>query len=185
MLRLILKQAMKASNVALRNRIFFQREETIIMISSLSKIIAGGLLATALTACSTFEPKKVACPDVRVSQGAERAYIEGTRRGQLAYVRVNGAWTECSATKDGFNMELQLGFLMKRDISESSLAEEIPLDITFAFLDSNDNVVSRFIHSDSLFFPDYTDKSKPVLIINKKIPAGMRVVFGLGKAIDG
>ena len=154
------------------------------MMSGLSKFIVGGLLATTLTACSTFEPEKVACPDISVSQGAERAYIEGVKLGQLAYVRVNGAWSECVATSTGFDMELQLGLLMKRDISDSSLSEEVPIDITFAFVDGNDNVVSRYVHSDTVFFPDYLDKSRPTLIITKDIPAGTRIVFGLGKAID-
>ena len=155
------------------------------MMSGLSKFIAGGALVAALSGCSTFEPEKVACPSISISKGAERAYIEGVKLGQLAYVRVNGAWSECAPTQSGFDMELQLGLLLKRDISDSSLSEEVPIDITFAFVDSNDNVVSRYVHSDTVFFPDYQDKSRPTLIIEKEIPAGTRIVFGLGKAIDG
>ncbi len=150
--------------------------------SGYSKIAAAGLLTATLTACGTFEPDYVACPEISVSKSAERAYVEGITLGQVAQVRFNGMSAQCIATSDGHDLEIDLGFLMKRDISESSLSEEVPLDVTFAFVDANDQVVSRSVYSFSAFFPDYKNKSRPIFGLKSEIPAGTRVVMGLGKA---
>lgn len=148
------------------------------------KSVALTVAALSLSACSTFEPDYVACPDISVSDQADRAYVEGITIGQLAYARFNGVGSRCVVTSTGYDMEMELGLLLKRDISETSLSEEVPIDVTFAFVNDNDEVVSRYVYSKSVFFPDYRDKSRPVLFINTEIPAGTRVVMGLGKAVD-
>lgn len=148
------------------------------------RIMMGVLVSTGITACSLWPWEQVDCPPVSVAEDATRAHIEGIRYGQLAYIRVNGVWPECKETQDGYDMEIQVGFLMQRDLSESATTEEVPLDITFAFVDENDAVVSRTVHSDRVFFGQFNDRSNPVLIINLDVPAGTRVVFGIGKAIE-
>lgn len=149
-----------------------------------SKLMPATFAALLLSSCSTFEPDYVACPDISVSEKAERVYVEGIKLGQIAQVRFNGANARCVATSTGFDMEMELGFLLKRDISDSSLSEEVPLDITFAYVDDNDQVVSRYVRSASVFFPDYLDKSRPIISINTEVPAGTRIVMGLGKAAE-
>lgn len=148
------------------------------------KLLAASALSLMLTACSAFEPDYVECPDISVSDKADRAYIEGITLGQIALARFNGASSRCVVTDTGYDMQMELGLLLKRDISVSSLSEEVPVDITFAFVDKDGNVVSRHVHSSNVFFPDYLDKSRPLLGIRAEIPAGTRVVMGLGKAVE-
>ena len=149
-----------------------------------SKLVPVTFAALLLSSCSTFEPDYVACPDISVSEKAERVYVEGIKLGQIAQVRFNGVNARCVATSTGYDMEMELGFLLKRDISDSSLSEEVPLDLTFAYVGENDQVMSRYVHSTSVFFSDYRDKSRPIILINTEIPAGTRVVMGLGKAAE-
>ena len=153
-------------------------------ISAISKIAAASLLSATISACGTFTPEYVACPDISVSGDADRVYVEGVTLGQVAQVRFNGISTQCVATSGGHDAEIDVGFLMKRDISESSLSEEVPLDVTFAFVDAADQVISRKVYSFSAFFPSYDAKSRPIFGINTEIPAGTRLVMGLGKAKD-
>jgi hypothetical protein len=150
------------------------------------KIVAAGLLAGTMTmaSCSLLESEYVACADIRISDKADRALIPGTTSGQSAAVRVRRVITRCEATQAGYDLKIELGLTMRRDISENALEEDIPIDFTFAFLDRNDNVVSREIRSDKVTFVENRDSSRPVVDFSLKIPAGVRVVMGLGKAVE-
>ena len=148
----------------------------------IATLILAAPLVSLLASCAALEPEYTQCPNIRVSDKADRAYVQGKIIGQIAYVRVNGVNARCVANSDGFNMEMELGFLMRRDISQSASGEEIPLDVTLAYLDQEGNVVGRYIHSQSAFFATRSDKSRPVFTINTNIPPSTRIVMGIGKA---
>jgi hypothetical protein len=150
---------------------------------SFAKIVAAGILAATLTSCGTFNPDYVTCPDIRISDQADRGFVEGTTLGQAVYIRVISADTKCVTTKEGHDLDIELGFQMRRDISDNALPEEIMIDVTFAFLDANDNVVSRYIYSDDVEFRENRDTGRPILVFSVEIPADTRVVMGIGKAV--
>lgn len=138
--------------------------------------------AVALVGCSAFEPDYIACPTISVLDGAEKITTVGAELGQVVTVRVNGAGARCTDNGNGVDMEFELGLMIKRDMENIDKSERVVVDTTMAFLDSDGQVTERLVFSKDAFIPDYQIKSRPILSINTKVPAGMRVVFGLGRA---
>lgn len=143
--------------------------------------LAGGALML-LAGCSAFEPDYIACPSISVRDGADQAVLVGADYGQPVAMRVNGVGTTCLDDGDTIAMLVELGMLLKRDTDDLNTEERVPLDVTFAFLDANDRVVSRHIHSQDGFISSFFLKARPVYPIELDVPKGTRVVMGLGKA---
>ena len=149
---------------------------------SVSRLFCGLTVGCVLSACSTFEPEYIACPDIRVKEGAEKAVMIGADYGHYVTMRVNGVDGTCTEG-DGFtDMKVELGLLFKREGENLAKAERVPLDVTFAFLNDQDELQSRYVYSYDLFIPNYQAESYPVAIINIEVPDNTRVIFGLGKA---
>jgi hypothetical protein len=152
---------------------------------SFAKIVAAGILAATVASCNPLKRDYVACPDIRISDQAEGGFLEGANLGQVVHIRVISADIKCVATDEGHDLDIELGFLMRRDISDNGLPEEIIIDVTFAYLDADDNVVSRYVYSDDVAFRENRDTGRPILVFSVDIPADTRVVMGIGKAIGG
>ncbi|MCE2516294.1 MAG: hypothetical protein J4F41_00375 [Alphaproteobacteria bacterium] len=143
------------------------------------------LMTAAMTGCSAFEPEYTACPSIKAVEGAENVATKGTILGQDIAVRLNGVAAKCVATSSGHDLELEVGLLARRDMSSSAKTEEMKIDITLAYLDKDDNPVGRDVSSFKAYFNEFNAKSRPTFVISTEIPAGTRVIMGLGKLKDG
>jgi len=141
-------------------------------------------MAALVASCSAFGPKEVACPDIAVAQGAEKVVTLGADLQHEVTIRFNGVAAECTPRGDGFAMKMELGLLLKREPENWNQTERVPFDVTLAFIDSNDEVVSRFVFSNEAFIGDRSTKSRPTFTFKANIPAETRVVMGLGRAIE-
>lgn len=149
-------------------------------ISSGISAIAG-LSILGLTACSSFEPEYVACPDVKALAGAENVILTGTKSGQKVTARFDGVSPKCVATPDGYQMDLGFALIIRRDLSVHAKVEEVPIDLTIAYIDKNDEVVDRSVESFTGFLPTSMSGSRPVFNVRDDVPAGTRVVLALGR----
>ena len=142
------------------------------------------LMTATLSGCSVFDPEYTACPSIKAVEGAENVATTGTILGQDISIRLNGVTAKCVATSDGHDLELEIGLLARRDMSSSAKTEEVAVDFTLAFLDKDDNPVAREVKSYKAYFPDFSEKSRPTFTFSTEIPAGTRVILGLGKRQD-
>ena len=142
--------------------------------------VALGLLA----GCTAFEPETVACPDIKVIKGYENVAVTGATLGQDVTMRVNGVDAVCSAIEAGQRMNVDLGLMIKRPGDDLSKIEMVNVDVTFAYIDANGDVIGRQIYSDEAFITSFTAKSRPIMRIKLDVPDDTRVVFGLGKALN-
>ncbi len=143
------------------------------------------IVPIVLTGCSAFEPNYTECPSIKAAVGGEEVATTGTNFGQNVIVRINGYAARCVATANGHSLKLDLGLLLRRDFDAGLAAERVPINVTLAFIDQDNNIVGRHLHQNNAAFADYNDKSRPNVIINTEIPSGTRVVLGLGKMAAG
>ena len=63
-------------------------------------------------------------------------------------------------------MNVDLGLMIKRQDDDLSKIEKVNLDVTFAFIDTNGDVIGRQIYSDEAFITSFTAKSAPIMRIS-------------------
>jgi hypothetical protein len=148
-------------------------------VASFSMCLMAGLVA----GCSAFEPEVVPCPEISAAQGAERVVTIGANLQHEVSIRFNGVAAVCTPRNDGFAIKMEVGLMLKRDEKDWNKTERVPFDITLAFVDSKNEVVSRYVYSDEAFIGDLDIKSRPTFIVRTNIPSGTRVVMGLGRAV--
>ena len=149
-----------------------------------SVILPVCLAAGMLAGCSTFEPERVACPDIAAAAGAENVVTIGADLKHEVSIRFNGVSAECTPRGDGYAMKMELGLMLKRSQADWNKTERIPFDVTLAFVDDANEVVSRYVFSEEAFIGDRLVKSRPTFVLRTNVPAGTRVVMGLGKAVS-
>ena len=154
------------------------------LVGSFKRMMFPVLGLGLLAGCSAFEPDQVACPNIKALEDYEYVMTKGDTLGQDVTIRVNGVDTACYETEEGHRMEIGLGLMLKRPADDIQKIEKVGVDVTFAFLDSNDDVVGREIRFDDVFIGSFKNKSRPVLLFDIDIPADTRVVFGLGRAVN-
>lgn len=137
-----------------------------------------------LAGCSSIGKDQVACPELKAMKGFEYVTSTGATLGQDVTIRVNGVDTACYDAEDGHRMDIDLGLMIKRPDDDIQKIEQVDVDVTFAFLNDQGEVIGREIISDEVFIGSYSSKSRPVLSFGIDVPAGSRVVFGLGRATE-
>lgn len=143
-----------------------------------------GAAMTMLASCSSFEPDYVACPSVKALAGAENVISAGADTGNRVTVRFDGVNPQCVATPSGYDMTLNFALVLKRDESLIGNAERVPVDITLAYLDKDDQIISRSVKQVTGYISDFTSATRPVFSIEDEIPTGARVVIGIGKKVE-
>ena len=146
--------------------------------------VIGGVSILGLTACTSFEPDYIACPEVKALAGAENVILTGKNTGQQVSARFDGVSAKCLATSTGYDMELGIALILRRDLDVNAKVEEVPIDLTIAYIDKNDEVVARSVRSFTGYLPTISSGSRPVFSIDDDIPAGTRVVLALGRTTN-
>jgi len=153
-------------------------------IRSISRFTVAGLALLGLSACSTFEPEYTACPDVKAVEGAENIVMASPATGHAITVRFDDVLAKCVARGDGYDLKLDFAMVMRRDLSLYGKVEEVPFDLTLAFIDADDQVVARSEHRFTGYIPGMIAASRPLFSLKDEIPSGTRVVMGLGRKIE-
>ena len=143
--------------------------------------VVGGISILGLTACTSLEPDYIACPEVKALAGAENVILTGKNTGQQITARFDGVSAKCLATPNGYDMDLGIALVLRRDLNVYAKVEEVPIDLTIAYIDKNDEVVARSVRSFTGYLPTISSGSRPVFSIDDNIPAGTRVVLALGR----
>ena len=151
---------------------------------SMKTLTTLGLALLSMTACSSFEPDYIACPEVKALAGAENVILAGSNTGQKVTARFDGLSAKCIATPSGYDMELGIAMVLRRDLVVNQKVEEVPIDITIAYIDKNDQVVSRSVQSVTGYLPSNIPASRPVFALDEDVPAGTRIVVALGRKAD-
>ena len=146
--------------------------------------VVGGISILGLTGCTSFEPDYIACPEVKALAGAENVMLTGTNTGQQVTARFDGVSSACVATPNGYDMELAVALILRRDLNVYAKVEEVPVDLTIAYVDKNDEVVARSVRSFTGYLPSTSSGTRPVFNIDDEIPAGTRVVLALGRTAN-
>jgi len=149
-----------------------------------SAILPICLVAGLMAGCAAFQPDVVACPDIAVAKGAEKVVMIGADLQHPVTMRFNGVSAECTPRRDGVAMKVDLGLMLKRAPENWNKTERVPFDVTLAFVDDKDEVVSRYVFSEEAFIADQSVKSRPTFVFRTHVPAGTRVVMGLGRAVS-
>ena len=150
-------------------------------IATKSISVIGGVSILGLTACASLEPDYIACPEVKALAGAENVMLSGKITGQQVTARFDGVSAKCIATPNGYDMDLGIALILRRDLNVYAKVEEVPIDLTIAYIDKNDEVVARSVRSFTGYLPTISSGSRPVFSIDDNIPAGTRVVLALGR----
>ena len=159
----------------------FQKMMSIRSYAKKSISVIGGVSILGLTACSSLEPDYIACPEVKALAGAENVMLSGKITGQQVTARFDGVSAKCIATPNGYDMDLGIALIIRRDLSVYAKDEEVPIDLTIAYVDKNDEVVARSVRSFTGYLPFTRSGSRPMFNIDDDIPAGTRVVLALGR----
>ena len=148
---------------------------------SFQSVITLGLSVFGLAACSSFEPDYIACPEVKALAGAENVSLVATNTGQPVTARFDGVNAQCLATENGYAMDLSFALIIRRDLNVNPKVEEVPIDLTIAYVDANDQVVARTERSFTGYFPFGMSGSRPVFSVDDNVPAATRIVLALGR----
>lgn len=146
--------------------------------------VIGGISILGLTACTSFEPDYIACPEVKALAGAENVMLTGKNTGQQVNARFDGVSAKCIATPNGYDMDLGIALIIRRDLEVYAKVEEVPIDLTIAYVDKNDEVVARSVRTFTGYLPSTRSGTRSVFNIDDDIPAGTRVVLALGRTTN-
>ena len=146
------------------------------------KLVPGLVAGLLLAGCTAFRPDYVDCPDVKLREGSDYVTRQGEIQGDRITMRILKVAHRCIEASDGFEMQIGFNVDIERETDEVLLAERVPLDVTFAFLDANDNVVSRIVHTEVIEMPGLRTYVPRSPVVEMDVPSGTRVVFGLGRA---
>ena len=146
--------------------------------------VIGGISILGLTACTSFEPDYIACPEVKALAGAENVMLTGKNTGQQVSARFDGVSAKCIATPNGYDMDLGIALIIRRDLEVYAKVEEVPIDLTIAYVDKNDEVVARSVRTFTGYLPSTRSGTRSVFNIDDDIPADTRVVLALGRTVN-
>ena len=111
----------------------------------IKSLALAGSCALPAGGCTAFEPETVPCPEIKVIKGYENVRVTGETLGQDVTMRVNGVDAFCTDIEAGRRMNVDLGLMIKRPGDDRSKIEKVNVDVTFAYIDANGDIVSRQI----------------------------------------
>ncbi len=138
-----------------------------------------GLAGIMLAACSTGGSNTIPCPEIKAATGGEVAAIKGSNYNQDITVRLNGVNATCFAEDGGTAMIVEVGLLAKRNVNEEYRTEQAQVTVGFADIDGAGAVIARETHSDTIYIPDYENRTQPIFTIRHTVVDGARVVIAI------
>ena len=150
-------------------------------VSFLSPVVMLGV-ALSLAGCSAFEPEYSECPSITAALGGEQTFAKGQNLGQIASIRFNGTYGQCVQKSGYTDTDITVHLLMERDMRTGANIEAVVVHLTAAIIDSDDQVTTRKVITEEVFFSSGLDRSFPTFDFNLDVPDGHRVLLGLGRA---
>ena len=146
----------------------------------MARVLGILLIMLGLASCASSGEDYVACPEVRLLEGADRIDAAGVLRGEPMRVSLRGVVERCVAGSDGgYAMELDLGLAIRRVADTLDHPEELPIEVVVGFLDSSDKLIDSYVFSEEVFVPTFSSSSSSVFQIRTDVPPATRVVLGL------
>ena len=143
-------------------------------------IIPSLMLATALSACSAFQPDYYNC-DNKVTSYAQgvRSSLLTTINAQDVEVRMNGVSAQCYDEGTGVNAELAIGLKVSRDLEEGVAVDPVLVPMAAAIISADETVLETVSFSYTMQFISGAETIYPLVRREFVIPKGGRVILSL------
>lgn len=144
------------------------------------KIVTLTVMATALSACSTFQPDYYDCSS-SVTSYAEgvRASLTAERSGQSVEARLNGVSAKCYDEGANYVAEIAIGLKVQRNLDDNVEVDPVVVPMALAIIDKEEAVVetSSFIYT--MQFTDGGQTIYPLVRREVQVPQGGRMILSL------
>lgn len=149
-------------------------------------IVPSLMLATALSACSVFEPDYYNCDDKVTSyaQGA-RSSLVTTQNAQNVEVRLNGVSGQCYDEAAGVNTELAIGLKVSRDLEEGAEVDPVLVPMVAAIISADETVLETVSFAYTMQFISGAETIYPLVRREFTVPKGGRVILSLTPELLG
>ena len=146
----------------------------------LKTIVPSILVATALSACSVFEPEYYNC-DYKITSYPEgvRASLETQNQDQAVEVRLNGVSGQCYDEGASVNAALAIGMKVSRVLDEGDSVDPVSVPMVAAVVDKDDTVLETTSFLYTMQFTSGLDVIYPLVRRNFTIPKGGRIIVSL------
>ena len=143
-------------------------------------IVPSLMLATALSACSAFEPDYYKCDNKVTSyaQGA-RSSLETTLNAQDVEVRLNGVSAQCYDEGAGVNTELAIGLKVSRSLEEGTAVDPVLVPMAAAIISADETVLETISFSYNMQFISGAETIYPLVRRDFIVPKGGRIILTL------
>ena len=143
-------------------------------------IIPSLMLATALSACSVFEPDYYNCDNKVTSyaQGA-RASLATELNAQNVEVRLNGVSGQCYDEGAGVVTELAIGLKVSRELEEGREVDPVLVPMAAAIISADETVLDTVSFVYTMQFVAGADTIYPLVRRTFTVPQGGRVILSL------
>ena len=151
------------------------------------RCVMGLFICVGLASCGgSRDAQYIACPDVRMLEDTESFSTINPETGNTLTIRARklGAYcTQDSAQQDySHDIEINLWLVVERQGQSLVTEEYVSVDTTLAFVDADNRVSGREVYSEQGRINAFSDEVDQLFVIKTRVPVGMRVVLGLGKA---
>lgn len=152
----------------------------------ITTIMPSLMLASALSACSSFGPDYYNCDAIATSYAeGVRSSLQTQNAQQDVEVRLNGVNAQCYDNAGSTVAEVAIGMKVARHIAEGSAVDPVAVPMVAAIIDSDDVVLetSSFIYT--MQFTNGADTIYPLVRRDFTIPEGGRLILSLTPEVLG
>ena len=152
----------------------------------ITTIIPSLMLASALSACSSFGPDYYNCDSIATSYAeGVRSSLQTQEANQDVEVRLNGVNAQCYDVTGSTVAEVSIGMKVARDLAQGSEIDPVVVPMVAAIIDADDTVLetSSFIYT--MQFTRGTDTIYPLVRREYTIPQGGRLIVSLTPELLG
>ena len=152
----------------------------------ITTIIPSLILASALSACSSFGPDYYNCDSIATSYAeGVRSSLQTQEANQDVEVRLNGVNAQCYDVTGSTVAEVAIGMKVARDLAQGSEIDPVVVPMVAAIIDADDTVLetSSFIYT--MQFTKGTDTIYPLVRREYTIPQGGRLIVSLTPELLG
>ena len=143
-------------------------------------IVPSLMLATALSACSAFQPDYYNCDNKVTSyaQGA-RSSLTTELNARNVEVRLNGVSAQCYDEEAGVETELAIGLKVSRELEEGGAVDPVVVPMAAAIISADETVLETVSFVYTMQFMAGAETIYPLVRREFTVPKGGRVILSL------